>query len=100
MFAHMFEFVDDHPLIDEALQVIKTRIFGDILVSMKNFNQRNETVQDWTECYNVAGEPDDDDPQDINIPKSEGTHVVQGFGISSNQFLNPLKVKKVNIGSL
>ena len=27
-------------------------------------------------------------------------HIVEGFGISSNQFLSPLKVKKVNIGSV
>ena len=26
-------------------------------------------------------------------------HVVEGFGISSYQFISPLKVKKVNIGS-
>ena len=26
-------------------------------------------------------------------------HVVEGFGISSNQFLSPLKIKQVNIGS-
>ena len=25
-------------------------------------------------------------------------HVVEGFGISSDQFLKPLKIKKVNIG--
>ena len=51
------------------------------------------------ECYNVTGEPDHDDPFDINIPKSKGTHAVEGLGVSSNQFLNPLKTKKVNIGS-
>ena len=45
-------------------------------------------------------EPDDDDPLNINIPEYEGTCTVEGFGISSDQFLNPLKVKKENIGSL
>ena len=52
------------------------------------------------ECYNITGEPDDDDPRDINIPDSEGSCTIQGFGISWNQFLNSLKGKKVNIGSL
>ena len=47
----------------------------------------------------MMGEPNDDDPRYINIPESEGNHVVEVFGISSNQFLNPLKIKKVNIGS-
>ena len=52
------------------------------------------------ECYNVTRELDDDDPLDVNIPESEGMRTVEGFGISSDQFLNPLKVKKINIGSL
>ena len=51
------------------------------------------------ECYNVTREPNDDEPTDVNIPEFEGTCPVEGFGISSDQFLNPLKVKKVNIGS-
>ena len=52
------------------------------------------------EFYTVTSEPDDDDPCDVNILESKGTHAMKGFGISSDQFLNPLKVKKVNIGSL
>ena len=48
----------------------------------------------------MMGELDDDDPLDVNIPESEGTHIGEGFGISSDQFMNPLKFKKVNIGSL
>ena len=47
----------------------------------------------------MTGELDDDDPIDVNIPESEGMLAVEGFGISSDQFLSPLKVKKVNIGS-
>ena len=51
---------------------------------MKNFNQSNATVQHWMECYNVTGEPDDDERHDINILEYEGTHTMEGFGISSN----------------
>ena len=51
------------------------------------------------ECYNVTGEPDDDDPCDINIPESKGTRPMEGSGVSSDNFLNPLKIKRVNIGS-
>ena len=61
-----------------------------------NFYQSSATVQHWMECYNVTGEPDDDDPCDINIPKYKGTHLVEGSGVSSDKFLNPLKIKKVN----
>ena len=45
-------------------------------------------------------EPDDDDTLDVNIPESEGTCVVEKFGISSEQFMSRPNVKKVNIGSL
>ena len=48
--------------------------------------------------YNLAGDPDND-LANINIPESEGTHEVEGSGISSDQFLQSLKIKKVNIGS-
>ena len=46
----------------------------------------------------MDGEPDDD-PININTLELEGTHEVKGSGISSDQFLKPLKIKKVNIGS-
>ena len=49
-------------------------------------------------CYNLAGEPDDD-PTKLNIPESEGMREVEGSGISSEQFLHLLKIKKFNIGS-
>ena len=49
-------------------------------------------------CYNLVGDPDDD-PTNINIPKLEGMHTVEGSGISSDQFLKPLKIKKVIIRS-
>ena len=57
------------------------------------------TIHHWMECYNVTGEPDYDDPFEINIHESEGIHAVEGIVISSDQFLSPLKIKKFNIGS-
>ena len=57
------------------------------------------TIQHWMEYYNVMREPDYDDPLDVNIPDSKGTHTVEGLGISRDKFFNPLKIKKVNIGS-
>ena len=49
-------------------------------------------------CYNLARDPDVD-PTNIKIPKYESTREVEGSGISSDYFLEPLKIKKVNIGS-
>ena len=48
--------------------------------------------------YNLVGDPNDN-PTNINIPESEGTCEIEGSGISSDQFLKPLKIKKVNIES-
>ena len=68
-------------------------------MSMKNIDQSRMIVHHWMECYNVTGELDDDDPRDINIPNFEGTQTVEGSSVSSDKFLNPLKIKKDNIGS-
>ena len=66
---------------------------------MTNFHQCSMTIRHWMECYYVTREPYDDGLLDINIPKLEGMHTMEGFDISSDQFLSPLKIKKVNIGS-
>ena len=49
-------------------------------------------------CYNLSRYLEDD-LTNINIPYSEGLHAVEGSNISSDQFIKPLKIKKVNIGS-
>ena len=95
---HTFAFVNEKPIVDVALQTIKEKIFVEILVKEANSHQCSATIQQWMDCYNLAGDPDDD-LTNINIPKSEGTCVVEGTGISSDQFLKPLKIKKVNISS-
>ena len=51
------------------------------------------------ECYNITGEPDDDDPLEINILESKGIRIVEGAPITTDRFLKPLKIKKVNSGS-
>ena len=69
-------------------------------MSIKKFHQRSAAIQHWMECYNVTGEPDDDDPRNTNNPEFEGTRAVEGLGIYTDKFLNPLKINKVNIDSL
>ena len=78
---------------------MKENIFEEILVTTTNFHQCSTIFHHWMECYNVTEEPDDDDLLIINIPESKYMHTVEGVGITSDQFLNPLKIKKVNIGS-
>ena len=97
-FTHIFEFVDDHPTMDVALQMIKEKIFAKAPVEDANSHQCSVTIQQWMACYNIARDPDDD-LTNINISKLEGTHIVTGTGISSDHFLKSLKIRKVNIGS-
>ena len=51
------------------------------------------------EFYNITVEPDNDDALEINIPESEGVRTVEGAPITTDQFLKPLKIKKVIIES-
>ena len=67
-------------------------------LSRKPTHECSETIQQWMACYNLDGDPDDD-PTNIKLLKSEGTRIMEGSGISIDQFLRPLKIKKVNIGS-
>ena len=54
-----------------------------------------ETVM---ECYNFTTE-EDDDPHNVNIPKSEGSHDVQGPALEILEVTEKVKTKKVNIGT-
>ena len=80
------------------LQTIKENILAEIHVEEANSHQCSMTIHQWMACYNLDGDPDDD-LTNINIPESKGTCEVEGSGISSDQFLKVLKIKKVSIGS-
>ena len=60
---------------------------------MYNFHHSNTAVQHWMECYNIIGELDDDGPRDIHILEYEGTREMDGSGVLSDKFMNPLKMK-------
>ena len=81
---HTFDFVDDHPSIDVAFQVINSKIFEDIPVAVTNFNQSSATIRHLMECYIVTGELDHDDPLNVNIPESKYRRAMEGIGIFSD----------------
>ena len=70
--------------MDVVLKVIKGKIFEEISVADINFHQCNMTTHNRMQCYNLTGEPDDDDPLEINIHESEGMHVVEGIAMSTD----------------
>jgi hypothetical protein len=52
-------------------------------------------------CYHVREEvPDEDDPCDIQIEEVEGEREVEGPPLQSELIVAPIKVKKVNIGTV
>ena len=53
-----------------------------------------------TPCYNVLGKPnDEDEPRAINIPESNISRNIAVPKASGKKFKQPLKLKKVNIGT-
>ena len=57
-------------------------------------------LKEVLECYNFASEPkEDEDPRDTNIPKSEGTRDVKEPQLEIPAITEPIKIKKINIGT-
>jgi hypothetical protein len=52
-------------------------------------------------CYHVQEEvPEEDDPSNIQIKEAEGEREVEGPPLESEVIVVPIKVKKVNIGTV
>jgi len=51
--------------------------------------------------YNIVelGEDDDDDTRNIQITKIEGEHLVSGLKLQFAEYVQPIKTRKVNIGT-
>ena len=58
-------------------------------------------LEEVLECYNFALEPEDEDedPRNINILESEGTRDVDGPKLQIPAITEPIKIKKINIGT-
>jgi len=51
------------------------------------------------DCNNITSDQEDEDPQELHIPKSEGDCVVKGPELETPDYAQPLKINKVNIGT-
>jgi hypothetical protein len=85
------------------LQAIRTKIFleeGTMEVVPMCSAQASMIVHELLECYNVAKEEqDEEDPRNIQVPETEGEHAVEGPELESIVYAQPLKTRKVNIGT-
>ena len=100
-FLLTFSFESEYPSIDQALKLIKTKIFDDCTLPVYSQPESAIQLEHALECYNFAQEPgdEDEDPHNINIAESEGTHEVEGPELEIPAVTEPLKIKKINIGT-
>jgi hypothetical protein len=76
-FKIMFTFEHESPSIDAVLQVIRAKIFLEEemmeVILVCNEHRAKMVVCNILECYNVAKkEYDEEDPKNVQIPKTEG----------------------------
>ena len=96
-----FAFESEHPTVAQALELIKTKIFEDCTTSVPAEPEWAIQLKEALECYNFASETEkaDEDPRNTNIPGSEGTRDVEGPQLEIPAITEPIKIKKVNIGT-
>ena len=83
--------------VDDALELLCIRIAHDPLPISIQIDWKTQ-VENAKECYNFSIE-EDDDPQNINIPKFERSCAVVGPTLDCPEITEKLKIKKVNIGT-
>ena len=97
-FTHTFSFADANPDVHNTQQLIRDVILKVVAVAYLVDLHAHCHMQSMMECYNVAGEPNDDDLQDINILKTEGSRDVPAPNVSMDPMNQLLKIRKFNFG--
>ena len=100
-FLLTFTFESEHPIVAQALDIIKTKIFEDRTISVPVQPEWTIQLEEALECYNFASESEevDEDPRNTNILESEGTRDVEGPQLEIPVITEPIKIKKMNIGT-
>ena len=99
-FAHTFSFVDANIDVHNALKIIQGVVLKVVPFTYPVDPYTHYHMQSMMECYNVSGGPEDNDElQNINIPELEGSRDVIALDISTDPMNQPLKIRKVNIGT-
>ena len=72
-FAHTFGFAYANAEVNNALQIIRDVVLKVVLVAYLVDPHVQCHLQSMMECYNISGEPEDDDElRNINISETEG----------------------------
>ena len=97
-FKVTFGFESEYPQIENALGVIRMKLFDDFPLLIDNQLDWVVQMESAMECYNFTVDDKEEDPHNVNIPESEGSCDVQGPALEIPKIIENVKIKKVNIG--
>ena len=97
-YNHTFSFTDSNLDVHNVLQLIRDVVLKVVSIAYPVDPHANFHMQSMMECYNVSGEPDDDDMWNINIPETKGSRDVKAPDMPTDPMNQPLKIRRVNIG--
>jgi hypothetical protein len=99
-FVDTFLFESQYPIVDQALQVVRHKVFEEA-PSLPLEHEEDEwtaPLQKLQGCYNINAN-EDDDPRKVNITEIEGQRDIEGPGIELPFIGQSINIKKVNIGT-
>jgi hypothetical protein len=99
-FVTTFLFESEFPSVDQALQIVRQKVFKEAssLPLEQEEDEWTAPFQKLQGCYNINAD-EDDDPRKVNITETEGHRDVEGPGVELPFIGQPIKIKKVNIGT-
>jgi hypothetical protein len=99
-FIATFLFESQYPTVDQALQIIRQKAFEEAPNPPLDQEKDEWTapLQQLQDCYNINVD-EDDDPGDVNIVETKRQRDIEGSGIELTFVRQPIKIKKVNIGT-
>ena len=97
-FQLTFGFEFEYPKIEDALGVIRIKLFDECPLLIVNQLDWEAHMEHAMECYNFATDDEVEDPHNVNIPESEGPRDVQGLVLEIPEIIEKVKIKKINIG--
>jgi hypothetical protein len=97
-FVTTFLFESQYPLVYQALQIVRQKLFEDAssLPMEQEEDKWTAPLQKLQGCYNINVD-EDDDPRKVNIIEIEGQRDVEGPRVELPFIGKPINIKKVNI---
>ena len=99
-FIATFLFESQYPTVDQALQIMRQKVFEEApnLPFTQEGDEWTTPLQQLHGCDNINVD-EDDALRNVNILETEGQRDIEGPGIELPFAREPIKIKKVNIGT-